>query len=152
MDGSPKSGDADWTAFRERWRDARAVADQEGFLHWELAFPGVWHDWQKTHPQGGFDAVIGNPPWDRIKLQEVEWFATRDPELAHAPTASARRTGIQRLRDRGSPLTAEFDAARLRSESLARMVRSYGDYPLLGGGDVNLYSVFVERAMSPHQA
>ena len=148
VDGSPKPGDADWTAFREQWRDARAVADQEGFLHWELAFPGVWHDWQKTRPQGGFDAVIGNPPWDRIKLQEVEWFATRDPELAHAPTASARRTGIQRLRDRGSPLTAEFDAARTRSESLARMVRSYGDYPLLGGGDVNLYSVFVERAMS----
>ena len=148
VDGSPKPGDADWTAFREQWRDARAVADQEGFLHWELAFPGVWHDWQKTRPQGGFDAVIGNPPWDRIKLQEVEWFATRDPELAHAPTAAARRTGIQRLRDRGSPLTAEFDAARTRSESLARMVRSYGDYPLLGGGDVNLYSVFVERAMS----
>ena len=148
VDGSPKPGDADWTAFREQWRDARAVADQEGFLHWELAFPGVWHDWQKTRPQGGFDAVIGNPPWDRIKLQEVEWFATRDPELAHAPTAAARRTGIQRLRDRESPLTAEFDAARTRSESLARMVRSYGDYPLLGGGDVNLYSVFVERAMS----
>ncbi len=148
VDGSPKPGDADWTAFREQWRDARAVADQEGFLHWELAFPGVWHDWQKTRPQGGFDAVIGNPPWDRIKLQEVEWFATRDPELAHAPTAAARRTGIQRLRDHGSLFTAEFDAARTRSESLARMVRSYGDYPLLGGGDVNLYSVFVERAMS----
>ena len=92
--------------------------------------------------------MIGNPPWDRIKLQEVEWFSTRDPELAHAPTAAARRTGIQRLRQCGSPLTAEFDAARTRSESLARMVRSYGEYPLLGGGDVNLYSVFVERAMS----
>ncbi len=140
--------DATFARFSELWHDVRAIADRERFLHWEAAFPGVWRNWQNNRPQGGFDAVIGNPPWDRIKLQEVEWFATRDPELAHAPTAAARRTGIQRLRDRGSPLTAEYDAARTRSESLARMVRSYGDYPLLGGGDVNLYSVFVERAMS----
>ena len=139
---------ATFARFSELWREARAIADRERFLHWEVAFPGVWRNWQDARPQGGFDAVIGNPPWDRIKLQEVEWFATRDPELAHAPTAAARRTGIQRLRQCGSPLTAEFDAARTRSESLARMVRSYGDYPLLGGGDVNLYSVFVERAMS----
>ena len=140
--------DATFARFSELWHDVRAIADRERFLHWEVAFPGVWRNWQNTRPQGGFDAVIGNPPWDRIKLQEVEWFSTRDPELAHAPTAAARRTGIQRLRDRGSPLTAEFDAARTRSETLARMVRSCGDFPLLGGGDINLYSLFVERGMN----
>ena len=46
--------------------------------------PSVWRHWQNQVPEGGFDAVIGNPPWDRIKLQEVEWFATRDPDLARA--------------------------------------------------------------------
>ena len=106
----------------------------------------MWRRWQESRPQGGFDAVIGNPPWERIKLQEVEWFATRDSELALAPTAAARRNGIQRLRKQGSLLASGFDAARQQSESLARMVRSCGDYPLLGGGDVNLYSLFVERA------
>ena len=74
------------------------MADREGFLHWEAAFPGVWQRWQEEQPVCGFDAVIGNPPWDRIKLQEVEWFATRLPELALAPTAAARKTGIQQLR------------------------------------------------------
>ena len=44
-------------------------------MHWQVAFPGVWQGWQDASPKGGFDAVIGNPPWDRIKLQEVEWFA-----------------------------------------------------------------------------
>ena len=68
----------EWARFVERWKEARALADREGFLHWEVAFPGVWRRWQESRPQGGFDAVIGNPPWDRIKLQEVEWFATRD--------------------------------------------------------------------------
>ena len=136
-----------WPAFCEMWREANGIAGRERFLHWEAAFPGVWRGWQEDRPLGGFDAVIGNPPWDRIKLQEVEWFATRSPELALAPTAAARRRGIKRLRDQGDPLAAQFDAAKLRADRLGQLIRACGHYPLLGGGDINLYSLFVERAM-----
>ena len=146
--GPEEMGAADDTQFAELWREARTIVNREGFLHWEAAFPGVWHRWQESRPQGGFDAVIGNPPWDRIKLQEVEWFATRDIELALAPTAAARRKGIQQLRKQGASLAVEFDAAKAQAESLSQMVRSGGDYPLLSGGDINLYSLFVERSMS----
>ena len=141
-------GADDASAFAGRWRDARAVAGGEGFLHWEVAFPGVWRGWQETSPPGGFDAVIGNPPWDRIKLQEVEWFATRARELSLAPTAAARKAGIKRLREEGAPLAAQFDAAKGRADQLGQLVRTSGHYPLLGGGDINLYSLFVERAMA----
>ena len=136
-----------WPAFIELWNSARRIANRENFLHWQVAFPGVWRDWQDDNPVGGFDAVIGNPPWDRIKLQEVEWFATRSPELALAPTSAARRRGIKQLRDEGDPLAAEFDAAKLRADRLGQLIRASGHYPLLGGGDINLYSLFVERAM-----
>ena len=136
-----------WPAFIELWNSARRIANRENFLHWQVAFPGVWRDWQDDNPVGGFDAVIGNPPWDRIKLQEVEWFATRSPELALAPTAAARRRGIKQLRDQGDPLASEFDAAKLRADRLGQLIRASGHYPLLGGGDINLYSLFVERAM-----
>ena len=136
------------TGFAILWGEARAVAQGEGFLHWEAAFPGVWQEWQADRPAGGFDAVIGNPPWERIKFQEVEWLATRSSDLALAPTAAARHTGIEQLRKDGDPLATEFDAARERAEKLGRMVRESGRYPLLGGGDVNLYSLFVERAMA----
>ena len=142
-----------WSEYVELWKKTKAIAEREGFLHWEVVFPGVWRDWQSTCPQGGFDAVIGNPPWDRIKLQEVEWFATRDPELALAPTAAARGKGIKRLRDKGSLLAAEFDDAKKRAERLGEVIRASGHYPLLSGGDINLYSLFVERAMNlikPH--
>ena len=137
-----------WPAFTERWRTARKIRDREEFLHWEVAFPGVWQGWQDDEPVGGFDAVIGNPPWDRIKLQEVEWFATRSPGLALAPTAAARRRGIKQLRDAGDPLAPQFDAAKLRADRLGQLIRACGHYPLLGGGDINLYSLFVERAMN----
>ena len=147
--GVPPDCDAiAWSEYIELWRKTVSIADREGFLHWEVAFPGVWRNWQSACPEGGFDAVIGNPPWDRIKLQEVEWFATRDPELALAQTAAARGKGVQRLRDRGSPLVAEFDNAKHRADRLREAVRASGHYPLLSGGDINLYSLFVERAMT----
>ncbi len=134
-------------AFTTLLQKTKSTAKTESFLHWEAAFPGVWRHWQNHTPQGGFDAVIGNPPWDRIKLQEVEWFATRDPDLARASTAAARREGIKRLRDQGDPLAAAFDAAKARADQLGKVVRASGHYPLLGGGDINLYSLFVERSL-----
>ena len=135
------------SGFSQIWSDADSIADREGFLHWEVAFPGVWRGWQDDRPQGGFDAVIGNPPWDRIKMQEVEWFALRAPNIALAPTAAARKTAIRRLRQQGDPLADEFDAARNRADRLGQLVRGSGHYPLLGRGDINVYSLFVERAM-----
>ena len=145
--GMSTDGSLPELAFTSLWSRAKSIAKQEGFLHWEVTFPGVWYGWQSVRPQGGFDAVIGNPPWDRIKLQEVEWFATRWPELALAPTAAARKTGIEQLRASGAPIAAEFDTAKERAETLGKLVRASGHYPLLGGGDINLYSLFVERAM-----
>ena len=134
--------------FQNIWASAKSIAGREGFLHWEVAFPGVWRNWQDSRPSGGFDAVIGNPPWDRIKLQEVEWFAIRDPEVALAPTAAARGAGIRKLRNQELPLAYEFDAAKDRADKLGQLIRKSGHYPLLGAGDINLYSLFVERAMS----
>jgi hypothetical protein len=42
--------------------DARALAAERRFFHWEPAFHGVWTEWESATPPGGFDAVIGNPP------------------------------------------------------------------------------------------
>ena len=134
--------------FQNIWASAKSIAGREGFLHWEVAFPGGWCNWQDSRPSGGFDAVIGNPPWDRIKLEEVEWFKVRDLVVASATTAAERKTRIQLLRDQRSPLMDEFDAAKERAAKLGKLIRKSGHYPLLGGGDINLYSLFVERAMS----
>ncbi len=122
----------------------RALAAREQFFHWWTAFPTVF----TAQGTGGFDAVIGNPPWDRIKLQEVEWFAEREPKIAMQARASDRKKLIAELQAKGAPVAASYAEATERAEANARVLAKAGDYPLLGGGDVNLYSLFVERAQA----
>jgi hypothetical protein len=123
---------------------ARTLMEEERFLNWQVAFPGVWTEWSSGERRGGFDAVVGNPPWDRIKLQQVEWFAARRPEIARATRAADRTRMIGALKAEGDPLAADYRLAEERAAGALRMGRTA--YPLLGRGDVNIYSLFVERA------
>ena len=134
--------------FTELLRKARRLVDEERFLNWQAAFPGVWTNWQSMRSEGGFDAVIGNPPWDRMKLQQVEWFATRRREIAQQQRAADRKRMISALERAGDPLAQEFSLASERAAMATRVARRSGAYPLLSGGDMNLYSLFVERAMT----
>ncbi|MER9924135.1 BREX-1 system adenine-specific DNA-methyltransferase PglX [Mesorhizobium sp. M0048] len=144
----PEAAREDGRRFAAILARARELIDEQNFLHWQVAFPGVWTEWEQEGLTGGFDAVIGNPPWDRMKLQQVEWFAARRREIALAQRASDRKRMIVALEASDDPLARDFAKANDRAEAGTRMARSSGDYPLLSGGDVNLYSLFVERAMA----
>jgi hypothetical protein len=149
LGAEPATGRSDdRTRFGEILAEARMLIEEERFLNWQVTFPGIWSDWESDGLTGGFDAVIGNPPWDRMKLQQVEWFAARRPEIAMAPRAADRKRMIARLRASDDPLALDYAKAEDRAEAAARVARRSGDYPLLSGGDVNLYSLFVERSMT----
>ncbi len=138
----------DYIAIRSVLEKMERLVDDERFLHWELAFPGVWSDWSSAEPKGGFDAIVGNPPWDRMKMQEVEWFAARKPEIARQARAADRKAAIRALEAASDPLADQYALARHRAERGAKLAtRRGGPYPWLGRGDVNLYSLFVERAL-----
>ncbi len=134
------------TEFLDILQRARTLIAEERFLNWQTAFPGVWEEWESETPTGGFDAVIGNPPWDRMRMEEVEWFAARRREIALAQRADDRKRMIAALEVAGDPLHAAYQKAAKRAEDGVRIARSSGDYPLLSGGDLNIYSLFVERA------
>ncbi|SDU42631.1 Eco57I restriction-modification methylase domain-containing protein [Stappia sp. ES.058] len=144
----PQVRDDHGRRFLEILNVARELVAEERFLNWQVAFPGVWTDWENEGLSGGFDAIIGNPPWDRMKLQQVEWFAARKREIAFAQKAADRKRMIDELERNNDPLSGDFIKANERAEAATRMARSGGDYLLLSGGDVNIYSLFVERAMA----
>ena len=127
--------------------EVRLRAEQNRFFHWPLQFPEVFN-----RGNAGFDVVLGNPPWERIKLQEQEFFASRSPEIATAPNAAARRRMIQALESSNSEhdqaLHRDFFEARHAAEAASQFVRGSTRFPLTGTGDVNLYALFAELALN----
>jgi hypothetical protein len=144
---------------------ARTACQQARVLHWPLAFAQVY-------AAGGFDCVLGNPPWERIKLQEEEFFASRHPAVANASNKAERSRYIDALRqgtlaqqlasNAGHPLLgseseaeqrlyAEFISARRTAEASSVFMHvdggEGGRYPLTGVGDVNTYALFAETML-----
>lgn len=122
------------------------LAETARAFHWPLEFSDVML-------RGGFDVVLGNPPWERIKLQEQEYFAARSPEIAGAPNKAARDRLIKALAiaPEESPeraLSNAFSLAKRESEAISEFVRVPGNdggrFPLTGRGDVNTYALFGE--------
>ena len=65
-----------------------------------------------------------------------------------ASRAADRKGMIAKLEKAGDPLARDYELASGRAAAATRVARGSGDYPLLARGDVNLYSLFVERAMT----
>ncbi|HHW62893.1 MAG TPA: SAM-dependent DNA methyltransferase [Rhodocyclaceae bacterium] len=141
--------------------EAQALAAEVNFFHWPLEFPEVFAERKEARAREdeahvlprstspalskGFDVLLANPPWERIKLQEQEFFAERDARIAGAPNAAARKRLIERLPQENPALWADYRRALHTAESASRFLRSSGAYPLTGRGDINTYSVFAER-------
>ena len=128
--------------------EARQAARRARAFHWPLEFPDVME-------RGGFDVVLGNPPWERITLKEKEFFANRSAEITDAPNKAARDQLIKALvlslsaaPDRS--LGDAFSQAKHLSEAISQFVHvSGGDggrFPFTGRGDVNTYALFTELA------
>jgi hypothetical protein len=112
------------------------------FFHWRLEFPEVF-------ARGGFDVMLGNPPWERIKLQEKEFFAARDHDIATAPNKAAREQLIQRLLSleataAQSTLAQAFVSAKRAADAGGVFARASGRFPLTAVGDANTYALFAE--------
>ncbi|MEU2238365.1 DNA methyltransferase [Streptomyces sp. NPDC018338] len=129
------------------------LREQYHFFHWHLEFPEVFAVPESgkgiseaTGWAGGFDCVLGNPPWDSVELKEQEFFAQRVPAIAAAPRAAVRKELITRLE--ADPDTrsvfGEFEVAKRKSYAESHFLRRSGRVPLTGHGNLNLYAVFAE--------
>jgi hypothetical protein len=109
-------------------------------------------DWAKTFPlvfggeSPGFDCVIGNPPWERLKLQEREFFALSAPQIASAVSAADRRKRIAAMESDNPELFAKYREALDQAGRMLTYVRESKRYPLTGKGDINTYVLFAELA------
>lgn len=124
---------------RNAMLNAPKAAREARALHWPLEFPDIMQ-------RGGFDVVLGNPPWERVKLQEQEFFALRDAEIATAKNAAARKKLIDQLDETNPRLAKEWQEALRTAATESHFMRESGRFPLGGVGDVNTYAVFADLA------
>ena len=109
---------------------------------WEAVFPDIF-----SHSSKGFDAVIGNPPWERMKLQEREFFSLGAPEIASTANASDRKKLVALIEKKRPDLWERYQQAQSAAErALAHVRTEAAGYPLTGRGDINTYMLFAELA------
>ncbi|MFT4978551.1 MAG: hypothetical protein ACI8S6_004461 [Myxococcota bacterium] len=119
--------------------ETRRIASSHRFLHWHQAFP-------KIMDAGGFSVVVGNPPWEKIKLHKREFFA-HHPHIAAASTTRHRAERIEALKKTKPTLYNAFRDTQRGAEARALFARGSGLYPLGAVGDLNTYPLFLERAL-----
>ncbi|MGW0692812.1 hypothetical protein [Streptomyces sp. NPDC002738] len=120
-------------------RIVRDIAKEQGFLHWELDFAGVF-----ASAAGGFDLQVGNPPWVRPRWNESLVLAEREPwfELEEQISTSVKEERRDDLLK--TPAAASYVLGEITDN--AGQVAFYGApqvYPLLGGTQPDLYRAFM---------
>ena len=116
-------------------RVARVARESRSF-HWPVEFPDVM-------ASGGFDVVVGNPPWDVLQLSDKEYFANRKPEIAEL-AGVARKRAIQELAEDDPAAFKAFIAEKRRFETFNNFARFSGRFDLTARGKINSYPLFAE--------
>ena len=118
---------------------AHAACRQARVLHWPLAFPQVF-------ATGGFDCVLGNPPWEVSQMEEEEFFATRAPALAMLE-GDRRKRAIQELEKRDPVLWQDFVTESQRVAAVNNFYRESGRFELSAVGKLNTSPLFAEAIL-----
>ena len=119
------------------------AAKQHNFFHWCVEFPEVFaYD-------GGFDVMCGNPPWDKIKVEDKKWFESHGrSDIVNAGTAAQRKRAIAELPITDPLLYTEYCQAQQDAEAMSRFVRFSGRFQLTATGDIDLYPMFAELCLT----
>lgn len=116
---------------------ASAMARSVRALHWWQVFPQI-------RAKGGFDVLLGNPPWDQLVFREQEFFAATAPIVAQARTSNERAKLVKELASQNPVLYREYLDELRKTEAQRLLVQDGGQFPLTGRGRSNTFSLFAE--------
>ncbi len=141
----PEPSDApldELTGLQDLRERASRIADEQSFFHWPLEFPAVYKE------NGGFECMLGNPPWDTLEMNDEEFFAVLKPEIVSAGTQAKRKKKIDELEETDPELHSEYKKRADAISSQSEYIKKSGRYPLTGSGKINTYAPFTELTTS----
>jgi hypothetical protein len=107
-------------------------------VHFPVHFPEVF-----LREPSGFDVLVGNPPWEKVKVEADKWWGSRIPGLFILPVG-ARDAAIEQAKLDRLDLAQQFAIEIARNDRIRDALR-LGPYPGLGTGDIDLYQAFAWR-------
>lgn len=121
-----------------RRSEVRSAIDETQPLHFPIAYPEVF-----LRDRPGFDCILGNPPWEKLHVEEHQWWGLRSPGIRSLPV-SKMNAEIARLR-RSRPDLQQAYETDVAAAGKARSVLMSGPYPELGSSHPDLYKAFSWR-------
>jgi hypothetical protein len=106
--------------------------------HMPSLFPEVF---ARDNP--GFDVLVGNPPWEKLKVEEHQWWGLRIPGLRGMPMAERKRK-LKMFQDQHPELLRDYERD-IEASKQARAALASGPFPGIGSGDIDLYKAFAWR-------
>lgn len=122
--------------------EVKRMAEEQRFFHWCVEFPEVFA------ANKGFDVMCGNPPWDKLQMEEEKWFAGKDEDIVKAANQAERKEKIAKLQTSAPKLYEEFTTACNALTSQSNFVKNSGRFPLTAVGKLELSSLFAELCLS----
>jgi hypothetical protein len=117
--------------------ETRQLTASYRFFHWHLCFPEVF-------ARGGFDIVVGNPPWEMPEVDDREFFASTISEISAESSAQIRRAMIATLATKNPSVHEQWKEYVRRYEGERAFFARSGRYPNASSGRLNYYKLFVE--------
>ena len=122
--------------------EVKRMAEEQRFFHWCVEFPEVFA------ANKGFDVMCGNPPWDKLQMEEEKWFAGKDEDIVKAANQADRKKKIVKLQTSSPELYNEFIQACNNITNQSSFVKNSGRFPLTAVGKLELSSLFAELCLS----
>ena len=135
-------------AQRSRLKFVDDLAQRHRFHHWELAFADLFYGERADGSvRGGFDLVLGNPPWVQVQWEEKALMGDHSPTFVLRGHSAADAT---RLRadafHRHTALRNAWLAELEEAAATQAFLTARQNYPLLAGQQTNLYKCFLPQA------
>ncbi|KAF0282825.1 Eco57I restriction-modification methylase domain-containing protein [Spiribacter roseus] len=126
-----------------RLKKANDMAGKRGFFHWELEFADIFAN------QGGFDLIVGNPPWIKVEWSSGDVLGDYEPrfvirKMTALKLAALREETFEQIPSLKQGWTGDF----VENEGTQNFLNAEANYPQLAGQKANLYKCFLPRAWS----
>lgn len=126
---------------KEAYNKAKDLLADLNVIHFPLSFPEIF-----AQEAGYFDVVVGNPPWQKIKITETSWLSRYFPGLK-GKSPDVQRREREKIFKENPDLYEKYLADKKRIDYMRKVIMS-GNYPGIGKGDPDYFMAFAWRFMA----